>query len=498
VKRLVESIIDDVSMYRFVIYALSTIAVTAGVLSLFGEVPYDLLHLVASFALIGVVCWGSGALFALMFRTTQNPGSWLITTLLLFLIFPAPTTAGGVVATAVVAFAACASKYLLAFRGRHIFNPAAIAVAITGLVGLGYATWWVASPVLLPMTIVCGGLTVWRVRQHVMAGTAIIASAVTLIVVALMRHVDVASALATGATSWPILFIVAFMLTEPLTSPSTLRWRVVYAALVGVLASAQLPILTPEVALLIGNILAFAVAQRRRIRLTLDSVDEIAPGTFEVVATPQHALSFQPGQFLELELAHARPDARGARRVFSIASSPAESDIRFGFTSGSAASSFKRALIASPHGTALTGTYVGGDLRLPDDPRLPLVLIAAGIGITPYRSMLGHLLERPHRRDITLVYCVSRPEDFVYREFIERAARAIGLRAVFVVTRPDDNWTGPTGRISAELLADAVPNLRASTVYVSGPSALVHTVRRDLRRQGVPARRIKTDAFLGY
>lgn len=500
-KRLIERLIDDVSMYRFVLYALAALATTALVLSFFGEVPFDPLQGASSLALLGVTCWASGAVLARVFRTRQNRESWLITALLLFLIFPAPTSSRGVVVTIVVALVSAASKYLLAFRGRHVFNPAAVAVLIAGLAGLGYASWWVASPVLLPMTVVCGGLTVWRMRRQAMAGAALTASAVTLVVVALAHGGDAAAALAAlwaGATSWPVLFLVAFMLTEPLTSPGTARARLVHAVLVGVLASLQLPWITPEAALLIGNLLTFALTQRRRIRLSLDSVTEIAPRTWEVVATPRHPIPFRSGQFLELQLPHPRPDARGARRVFSIASSPGEHGIRFGFTHGETPSSFKSALIEAPAGTALSGTYVGGDLRLPDDPVVQIVLVAAGIGITPFRSMLTHLLERPHRRRITLVYGVRHPDDFVYRDLIDRAAHDIGLRVVYVVSKPDAAWTGRAGRISADLLAEAVPELLESIVYVSGPTDLVDAVRRELRTRGLPARRVKTDAFLGY
>ena len=89
-------------------------------------------------------------------------------------------------------------------------------------------------------------------------------------------------------------------------------------------------------------------------------------------------------------------------------------------------------------------------------------------------------------------------DDFVYRDLIDRAAHDIGLRVVYVVSKPDAAWTGRTGRISAELLTETVPNLLESVVYVSGPADLVHAVRRELRARGLPARRLKTDAFLGY
>ena len=44
---------------------------------------------------------------------------------------------------------ALASKYALAWRGRHIFNPAAAGAFLAGLTGLNIATWWAATPAML-------------------------------------------------------------------------------------------------------------------------------------------------------------------------------------------------------------------------------------------------------------------------------------------------------------------------------------------------------------
>ena len=77
-----------------------------------------------------------------------------------------------------------------------------------------------------------------------------------------------------------------------------------------------------ERALLIGNLVAFAFAVRTAVRLTLVSRAEPTPTVQELTFRVHDRLAFLPGQYLELEVPHRHPDARGTRREFSIASAP--------------------------------------------------------------------------------------------------------------------------------------------------------------------------------
>ena len=67
------------------------------------------------------------------------------------------------------------------------------------------------------------------------------------------------------------------------------------------------------------------------------------------------------------------------------------------------ASAFKAALLAQSAGDRITAGELAGDFTLPRDPGRPLALIAEGIGITPFRSMVKSLLDRGERCDIVLV-----------------------------------------------------------------------------------------------
>ena len=127
------------------------------------------------------------------------------------------------------------------------------------------------------------------------------------------------------------------------------------AALVGVLAGwpiliAGLFTLGQERALLIGNLLAFVFALRGSVRLRLDKREFITPTVQELTFRTKGRLNFLPGQYLELDVPHHRPDARGTRREFSIVSAPADlPTLRIAYKNGDQKhpSSYKRALAAA-------------------------------------------------------------------------------------------------------------------------------------------------------
>jgi len=53
-------------------------------------------------------------------------------------------------------------------------------------------------------------------------------------------------------------------------------------------------------------------------------------------------------------------------------------------------------------------------------------LIAGGIGITPFRSMIKYLVDKNERRDIVLIFTASNQSDFVYRDVFQEAEERLG------------------------------------------------------------------------
>ncbi len=487
-----------VTMYRLVTLTLAVLALAAIGFSLLGLLAYGPVELMANLATALAATLVSSRIFALAFRTRPHTESSIITALILFFLFWPTLEPVDLGTLALACLLATASKYLLVWRGRHIVNPAAAGATLVAVLQLNGSVWWVATGVLLPFALVGAFLILYRTARLPM-GLVFIAVAASILVVRFATDgTGVADAVSTAFSSYPIIFFAGFMLTEPLTLPPR-RWQqLVLAAVVGVLFTVPFtfgPIyLSFEFALILGNVLAFLVGQRRAIRLDFVGKRQLTPTSWEFQFEPHRPLSHRAGQWLEFTVPHGTQDARGARRIFSIASRPG-APVAIGLRMPERASSFKRALLELEPGALVRATSVGGDFLLPRDAREKVLLVAGGIGITPFLSQLAHDRETGIERDVVLVYSVSSLDELAFVDELR-------LERVLLVApdAPHDlpgswRWIG-SGPIDADLLGHEVPGLSSRRAYVSGAPSTVNHVRRELRRAGL--RRVETDYFSGY
>lgn len=497
-----DSLLGRVTMYRLIDICLAVIVAAALVESLLGVLDYAPIAILAHVAVLLAVSAGANRLAALIVRSPSHPESSTITALLLALILPPSLTWQGLVGAAIAAVAAAASKYLLAWRGRHIFNPALVGALVVGFTGLTVVKWWVGTPTLLPVVVAGGVLVLVRTRRFPLALVYVVVAAAVAVTHYLVLGADPASALGFALLSSPIVFLGAFMLTEPLTLPPR-RWQqLAEAVIVAVIAYAPITIAgfstaKPELALLIGNLLAFLVGQRRGIRLDFIGRRALSRDSWEFEFRPQRPLGFRAGQFMELSLPHGKTDRRGVRRVFSIASPPGSETVKFGIRLPESSSSFKRGLLDLSPGATVEATTVGGDFVLPRDGGRPILLVAGGIGITPFIGHLAHAAAEEGGRDIAVVYAVSSLDDLAYSDELRAAGIPVALVSPASPPGLPPNWTwvGP-GRLTGEAVLAAVPDATDRDVYLSGPPAMVSGLRRALR--SADCRRIRTDVFIGY
>lgn len=500
-KQRLDTALGRITMYRLILAVLATLTAAAALLSITGVLAYRPLELVLTLVVaLGATVLSNAALSRLL-RRPVSPESALITGLLLFFLFQ-PTADGlQLLGVALAGVIAAASKFVLAVRGRHVFNPAAAGALLVALSGLNFAVWWVATPYLLPVVVLGGFVLLYRTGQ---LPTAAIFVAISTAIVALRLSDGAApgAALLMALSSFPILFLAAFMLSEPLTLPPR-RWQqLLVAGIVAVLVAVPFSLgplySSPELALLAGNLVAFCFGQRRGLRLIYRGNSQLTPTSYEFRFEPTAPVKFRPGQYMELTLPHRSPDARGMRRMFSITSTPDDGEITFGLRVAEPLSSFKRTLLELPAGTVVSGSRTGGDFTLPRDQKRPLLLIGAGIGITPFLSQLNHL-PKEGGPDVVLLYVIKSAEEFAYAEQL----RGTGAKLLLLAPEPPEalaetpEWMylGP-GPVSEALLREAVADIAARTVFVSGSPANVEAARSAAKTAG--ARKVKTDAFAGY
>jgi ferredoxin-NADP reductase len=492
-------------MYRLALYVLTFFLMVALALSLAGLFTFTFFDLLFSTAFLTGVCWFSNQFLAWIFKAPTNIESSYITAFILALILLPSSSLSGYAVLLWPALFAMASKYLVAVGRKHIFNPAAFGAAAGYVLFYEGATWWIGNVWMLVPVIAGAFLIVRKIKRFKMVLTfLIIWSAMVLL-----------SYLPTGFGAWqgvisallysPIIFFSSIMLTEPLTTPSGSVLRIVYAALVAFLYSPQFHFgsfyFTPELALLSGNIFSYIASPRQKLLLTFQGKTRLASDIFEFIFRPSQKLIFSPGQYLEWTLPHKKPDTRGNRRFFTIASSPSDPDIRLGIKFSKASSSFKQTLLDLSPGTSVSAGQLSGDFTLPDNQNRKLVFIAGGIGITPFVSMIKFLLHSKQQRPIILFYSNRTQEEIVYKDLINHASKKLKILAVYVLTDPSKappSWTGEVGRITEQMLLKYLPDPPENTFYVSGTHGMVVSMQDLLSGMGIPKKRIKTDFFPGY
>ena len=127
----------------------------------------------------------------------------------------------------------------------------------------------------------------------------------------------------------------------------------------------------------------------------------------------------------------------------------------------------------------------------------PLLMIAGGSGVVPFRAMLRHRRAHDMATPARLVYSARTIGDVIYREELDEIEGVEGSDVVLVLTRAQpEGWTGFDRRIDAEILSEVTwpPGDKPKT-YVCGPTGFVETVANCLVDLGHEPESIKTERF---
>ncbi len=492
----IDEFLDKITMYRLLLYYLIGLEVVAVGLSIAGVLHFKPLDVIFSALFVTGVCWVANKVLAYVFNAPTNVESPLITGLILALIITPTHEMHGLVFLAAAGGLAMASKYILAINGRHLFNPAAIAVILTSYGAGDAASWWVGTASMLPWVLIGGALLTRRIRRAGMVTWFVGVALAATVVYGLIDGASPITLVEKEILNSALFFFAFVMLTEPLTSPTTQGKRAWFSALVGALFPPQFSIAgvfaSPEVALAVGNIFSYIVGPRTKTRLHFRERVELSHSTADFIFRPERPFTYRPGQYMELTFQHPHTDARGARRYFTLASSPTEQEMRIGVKFYEPGSSYKRALLDVTPDTPIIASQLGGDFVMPKDTSKRLVFIAGGIGVTPFRSMIKYLLDKGEKRDITLLYSAKSAHEHVYKEIFDEATAKLGITVVYIATDKTKQAR------YAELIAQHVPDFADCTFYISGPHAMVTDTEHTLETMGVSFSRIKKDFFSGY
>lgn len=502
---IIDNLLDRITMYRLVFYFLIGLLCVALVLSFFSLLPYTPLQIAFTTTVVLVVCYVTNKVFSLVFEAPTNIESVYITALILALIITPTTTFSALPLLIWVSVWSMASKYIFALKKKHLFNPVAIACVLVAF-GLGQsASWWVGTANMMPFVILGGVLIVRKIRRADLVISFFVTSMIMIFLSSFSKGTSIPTILNIVLLHSSLFFFAFIMLTEPLTTPPTRKLRILYGGLVGLLFAPQLHVgniySTPEIALVLGNILSYLVSPKAKLILTLKEKVQLSSDLYDFVFLPNKPVHYTAGQYMEWTLSHPHTDSRGNRRYFTLASSPTEDTLRLGIKFYDKGSSFKHALEKMDDKQKIVGGQLAGDFTLPHDPTQKCVFIAGGIGITPFRSIIKYLIDKNERRDIVMFFANKEYADIVYRDIFDQAERQLGIKTIYTITDKDHvppGWTGNVGRIDGTMIQNSVPDFKERLFYLSGPHAMVTGYEQVLKELGVPLHHIKIDFFPGF
>jgi ferredoxin-NADP reductase len=212
--------------------------------------------------------------------------------------------------------------------------------------------------------------------------------------------------------------------------------------------------------------------------------------------------AFKPGQFItfQFKLPTPKGEAKRVLRSYSLSDQPQPDTYRISVKRkpGGLVSNYLHDQIEE--GNILMVKAPSGLFHLIEEPPLPLVLIAGGIGITPMLSILFSLLKQGSEREIWLFYGVRNGREVIMRDQLQSLSDCHSrFHLHLCYSRPDTN-DNPVidfqhaGHVDIPLLQSML-KLDRYQFYVCGPGAMIESIVPGLESIGVPKDDIHYEAF---
>ena len=121
-----------------------------------------------------------------------------------------------------------------------------------------------------------------------------------------------------------------------------------------------------------------------------------------------------------------------------------------------------------------------------------VLMIAGGIGVTPFPPMLKTMVEQG--RDIVLLYSARTEADLALGRELEALVATGHVKVTYIIAN-DPNFKGETGLLDQAKLAKLVPDASERAAYICGPPPMMAAITKALRRLGTPKDQVHTENF---
>jgi ferredoxin-NADP reductase len=228
------------------------------------------------------------------------------------------------------------------------------------------------------------------------------------------------------------------------------------------------------------------VHKDQHIQIIVKSVTRETPNHLTLRFDRPRNFTFEAGDWIDIEF-EGKTLVGG--KTYSLSSSPSEADLAITFKEGM--SPLKKALATAEKGELVNITQYGNDYGFQLSKTKASTLIAGGVGVAPFRSMLKEIADEHLKIDVELIF-LNQTQDFLFaHELADWESKLAGLTVHYI-------QTSELKRKQRQALMKTLITDASRHFYVAGPPGMVVTTTSFLSDFGVPERYIKVDSFGGY
>lgn len=222
------------------------------------------------------------------------------------------------------------------------------------------------------------------------------------------------------------------------------------------------------------------------IRLTVVRLKQLNSECKSIVFERPHSFNYEAGDWIDIDFADT--SYRGGK-TYSLSSSPTEDELVISFREG--ISPFKRKLQAVRPGDKMYISQYGNDYGFQLKNNRASVLIAGGIGIAPFRSMLKEMYDKQDSNYVQLAF-LNKGKEFLFKDELESWRRVLPNLAIEYIPTQD------LKRKERDRLLKSAIDPEAQNYYIAGPTGMVTSTYDLLDGLNISGKDIRIDNFGTY
>lgn len=217
-------------------------------------------------------------------------------------------------------------------------------------------------------------------------------------------------------------------------------------------------------------------------------------------ASGEKVPSFLPGQYISLrvlipQLGYKQP------RQYSLSCAPGADTLRISVKREDARGQGPAGMVSNYlHQIARVGDIVeiappAGDFYLHQDRSTPVVLVSAGVGITPMLSMFEHLAQENSTRSVRFIHAARNQEVQAFAPRLAQLDQGLSDSKLWIAHENPSPICQQVGRLDLPQLSQQGIIPQDADFYICGPAPFMAAQIQNLQAMGIAPTRIHAEAF---